>query len=118
MRALEFITCHVIYNPAYTYKFQLKTTIYTLHIILTLSEPFSRVHAVRSVKVYIYCVLTRDLSLVLTDSFKLASLRNKENLKKNPSSQTGNQKHWHFLRKMGKPDKNAKKFYLIRAVHK
>ena len=26
MRALEFITGHVIYNPAYTYKFQLKTT--------------------------------------------------------------------------------------------
>ena len=28
MRALEFITGHVIYNPAYTYKFQLKTTKY------------------------------------------------------------------------------------------
>ena len=26
MRALEFVTSHVIYNPAYTYKFQLKTT--------------------------------------------------------------------------------------------
>ena len=26
MRALEFITGHVIFNPAYTYKFQLKTT--------------------------------------------------------------------------------------------
>ena len=26
MRALDFITGHVIYNPAYTYKFQLKTT--------------------------------------------------------------------------------------------
>ena len=26
MRALEFITGHVIYNPAYTYKYQLKTT--------------------------------------------------------------------------------------------
>ena len=26
MRAVEFITGHVIYNPAYTYKFQLKTT--------------------------------------------------------------------------------------------
>ena len=26
MRALEFITGHVIYNPAYTFKFQLKTT--------------------------------------------------------------------------------------------
>ena len=25
MRALEFITGHVIYNPVYTYKFQLKT---------------------------------------------------------------------------------------------
>ena len=25
MRAFEFITGHVIYNPAYTYKFQLKT---------------------------------------------------------------------------------------------
>ena len=27
MRALEFVTGHVIYNPAYTYKFQLKTTL-------------------------------------------------------------------------------------------
>ena len=26
MRALKFIIGHVIYNPAYTYKFQLKTT--------------------------------------------------------------------------------------------
>ena len=26
MRALEIITGHVIYNPTYTYKFQLKTT--------------------------------------------------------------------------------------------
>ena len=26
MRALKFITGHVIYNPAYSYKFQLKTT--------------------------------------------------------------------------------------------
>ena len=26
MRGLEFISGHVIYNPAYTYKFQLKTT--------------------------------------------------------------------------------------------
>ena len=26
MRALKFITGHVIYKPAYTYKFQLKTT--------------------------------------------------------------------------------------------
>ena len=25
MRALEFITCHVTYNPAYTYKLQLKS---------------------------------------------------------------------------------------------
>ena len=27
----EFITGHVIYNPAYTYKFQLKTTNLPLH---------------------------------------------------------------------------------------
>ena len=26
MRALKFITGHVTYNPAYTYKLQLKTT--------------------------------------------------------------------------------------------
>ena len=30
MRALKFITGHVIYNLAYTYKFQLKTT----HVLL------------------------------------------------------------------------------------
>ena len=30
MRALEFITGHVIYNPAYTYRFQLKTTQYSI----------------------------------------------------------------------------------------
>jgi hypothetical protein len=29
MTALEFITGHVIYNLAYTYKFQLKTTLNT-----------------------------------------------------------------------------------------
>ena len=28
MRAVEIITDHVIYNLAYSYKFQLKTTIY------------------------------------------------------------------------------------------
>ena len=27
MRVLEFLTGHVIYNPAYTYKFQLKATL-------------------------------------------------------------------------------------------
>ena len=27
MRALEFITGHVIYHPAYTFKFKLKTTL-------------------------------------------------------------------------------------------
>ena len=27
MRAPEFLTGHVIYNPAYTYRFKLKTTI-------------------------------------------------------------------------------------------
>ena len=34
MRALEFITGHVIYNSAYTYKFQLKTTLvkYSFHV--------------------------------------------------------------------------------------
>ena len=32
MRALEFITGHVTYNPAYTYKFQLKNT--QVHSIL------------------------------------------------------------------------------------
>ena len=31
MRALKFITCDVIYNPAYTCKFQLKTTIFILN---------------------------------------------------------------------------------------
>ena len=30
MRALKFITGHVTYNPAYTYKFQLKTTMVIL----------------------------------------------------------------------------------------
>ena len=30
MRPLKFITGHVIYNPAYNYKFQLKTTYVTL----------------------------------------------------------------------------------------
>ena len=30
MKAIKIITHHVIYNPAYTYKFQLKTTLDTL----------------------------------------------------------------------------------------
>ena len=33
MRAIKFITGHVIYNPAYTYKFQLKTTIVYLSYV-------------------------------------------------------------------------------------
>ena len=32
MRGLKFITGHVIFNPAYTYKFQLKTTFASLEI--------------------------------------------------------------------------------------
>ena len=32
MRALESITGHVIYKPAYTYKFQLKTTLAQLQL--------------------------------------------------------------------------------------
>ena len=35
MRALEFITGHVTYNPAYTYKFQLKNT---QEAVLTLKQ--------------------------------------------------------------------------------
>ena len=35
MRALEIITGHVIYNPAYNYKFQLNTTILPTIIIST-----------------------------------------------------------------------------------
>ena len=34
MRALEIITGHVIYNLAYTYKFQLKTTKALLYFVL------------------------------------------------------------------------------------
>ena len=34
MRALEIMTGHVIYNPAYTYKFKLKTTF----LLLTLTQ--------------------------------------------------------------------------------
>ena len=30
MRALDFIKGHVIYNPAYTFKFQLKNTYLTI----------------------------------------------------------------------------------------
>ncbi len=41
MRALEFITSHVIYNPAYTYKFQLKTTIGLLQVADILEEIYT-----------------------------------------------------------------------------
>ena len=41
MRALEFLTGHVIYNPAYTYKFQLKTT-YNLVNSLALDKILSK----------------------------------------------------------------------------
>ena len=34
MRAVEFITGHVIYNPAYTYKFQLKTNEDTFELVV------------------------------------------------------------------------------------
>jgi hypothetical protein len=36
MRALKFITGHVIYNPAHTYKFQLKTTFELVFLLLRL----------------------------------------------------------------------------------
>ena len=39
MRALEFLTCHVIYNPAYTYEFQLKT-----HHIRSKSTTYIHLH--------------------------------------------------------------------------
>ena len=41
MRALEFITGHVIYNPAYTYKFQLKTTQVNQYEDYNGSRPFA-----------------------------------------------------------------------------
>lgn len=120
-----------------------RSDIYTLHIILALSEPFSRVQWGQWK--YIYCVLT--------DSFKLAILRNKENVKKNPVRQEiknigtfyekwenlikmprnfiwfvlstnrikncrniaiNSLQHCRLLWKMEKPDKIAKKFHLIR----
>ena len=41
MRLLKFITGHVIFNPAYTYKFQLQTTLYhTTYIIFGLHRTF------------------------------------------------------------------------------
>ena len=36
MRALKFITGHVTYNPAYTYKFQLNTTIVLAGVFLNM----------------------------------------------------------------------------------
>ena len=39
MRALKFITGHVIYNPAYTYKFQLKTTLMPMEFLFTFDVP-------------------------------------------------------------------------------
>ena len=64
MRALEFITGHVIYNPAYTYKFQLKTTKelqialwmhrfmriarFNCHAIREVKKPFVKVHKINA----------------------------------------------------------------------
>ena len=45
MRALEFITGHMIYNPAYTYKFQLKTTTMSQFFEIVLKVTFSEVNA-------------------------------------------------------------------------
>ena len=56
MRALEFITGHVIYNPAYTYKFQLKTTEETL--LPMLPEKLHRT-------VYLFLDLLREVIDVL-----------------------------------------------------
>ena len=41
MRVLKFITGHVIYNPAYTYKFQLKTTQVNQYEDYNGSRPFA-----------------------------------------------------------------------------
>ena len=39
MRALEFVKGHLIYNPVYTYKFQLKTMHITINIFLSFGPP-------------------------------------------------------------------------------
>ena len=38
MRALEFITGHVIYNPAYTYKFLFSSYLVRSYLITTVLE--------------------------------------------------------------------------------
>ena len=55
MRAFEFVTGHVIYNPAYAYKFQLKTTKvishFTMNLVVALEiiVPFSFILKVEKV---------------------------------------------------------------------
>ena len=44
MRELEFITGHVTYNPAYTYKFQLKTTKEKMNYIEAQEKALKKMH--------------------------------------------------------------------------
>ena len=54
MRALEIITGHVICNPAYTYKFQLKTALIAIELSGRRSKVQSRGGMDRSRKMFRY----------------------------------------------------------------
>ena len=52
MRALKFIIGHVIYNPAYTYKFQMKTTQDCLCYFYNIGFGYAKDHNLTMEKVY------------------------------------------------------------------
>ena len=52
MRALKIITGHVIYNPAYSYKFQLKTTQGCLCYFYNIGFGYAKDHNLTMEKVY------------------------------------------------------------------
>ena len=55
MRALEFITGHVIYNRAYTYKLQLKTTMVQVALPEQPINFFEQDHQSRQETLRAYC---------------------------------------------------------------
>ena len=83
MRALKFITGHVIYNPAYTYKFHLKTTLAVIESWKVCQENFLKKDLHQEQEKIIYVVtptyskfeqvaqLTRFLEFIRSSSFKL-----------------------------------------------
>ena len=65
MRALEFITGNVIYNPTHTYKFQLKTTL----VKMSSPDQYCAILSVQNITCPVYDL---DLNIQFEGSYQTA----------------------------------------------